>query len=140
MKIRYVPQKDDYGCAVACMAMVTGIPYDKVAADFHADVKREGIHPDKTRDFLLEHGFSGIEVIPARFNNVPVTNKRVGKPFAEVHVLAVQPRADSDLNHAIVMDKRGRVYDPDNPKRKDLSHYYCIVRVLGLYDERKKKR
>src|ERR1051326_703414 len=140
MKIQYVRQKDDFGCAVACISMVTGIPYDKVAQDFHADFKREGIHPEKTRDYVLEHGFSGIEVIPARYNNVPLTNARISKPFAEVHILSVQPRADSDLNHAIVMDKRGRVYDHDPPQHKNLSHYYCIVRVLGLFDERKKTR
>ena len=133
MKISYVPQKDDYGCAVACISMVTGIPYDTVAKSFHANFKREGMAPDKTRDYILEHGFSAIEVIPSTYKNVPTINARLSKPFADVHIVTVQSFADSDLNHAVVMDKRGRVFDPDNPKRKDLSHYYCIVRVQGYW-------
>lgn len=133
MKINYVRQKDDYGCAVACISMVTGIPYDKVAKDFHGDFKREGMDAKHTLAFVCEHGFSAIELVARNYSNVPATNQRMARPFAEIHIVNVQPRADSELNHAIVMDKRGRVYDPDNPDRKDLSHYYCIVRVMGFW-------
>ena len=57
----------------------------------------------------------------------------IGKPFADIHILTVQAFADSGCNHVIVMDKRGRVFDPDDAKTKDLSQYYSIVRVLGLF-------
>jgi len=133
MKVEYVAQKDDYGCAVACISMITGIPYDKVASSFAANFKREGLSADHARNFLCEHGFSAIEAVAHGYGGVERSNARMAQPFAPVHLVTVQSQADATLNHAIVMDHRGRIYDPDNPKRRDLGHYYCIVSVTGLW-------
>lgn len=135
MKIQYVAQKDPAGCAVACMSMVTEIPYDKVKAHFNADFNKDGLSADHTREFVQDRGFSAIEVLSRGYNNLNSSNKRMARPFAEVHILSVCPKVDSKMNHAIVMDRRGRIYDPEDPKRKDLSHYYHIVRVTGFWKD-----
>ncbi len=139
MKINYIAQKDRCGCAVACISMVTGIPYDTVAARFETDFSKEGIKPELSREFVCDAGFSAVEAIAYGIETVSASNKRMARPFADIHIISVQPFIDSEVNHAVVMDKRGRIYDPDNPKRRDLSHYYYIVRVQGFFDERKKK-
>lgn len=133
MKIKYVRQKHRSGCAVACIAMITGLSYDAVKKQFQTNFEHGGMKPEHSRDFILEHGFSAIEVTPSTYKNVPTINKRLSKPFADIHFVSVQPFADSEVNHAIVMDKNGRVYDPEDPKCKDLSRYYCIVSVIGFW-------
>lgn len=138
-KIKYVAQKDSFGCAVACIAMVTGIPYDTIAKEFCADFKREGMRSEASRVYICDHGFSVIEVTSHGYQDVHASNARMSLPFAEIHVVTVQPFADSQLNHDVVMDSRGRVFDPEQPKVKDFSHYYAIVCVLGLFDDRKKR-
>lgn len=135
MKITYVAQKHRSGCAVACMSMVTGIPYDKVAQHFHTDFDKDGLSPDHTREFICDQGYSAVEAISRGYQNLNASNKRMARLFADVHIVSVQPKVDSRLNHAIVMDKRGRIYDPEDPKRKDLSHYYYIVRVTGFWKD-----
>jgi hypothetical protein len=140
MKIKYVAQKDPCGCAVACISMVTGIPYDKVAARLEADLSKNGLASEITRNFVTDAGFSVIEAIAHGYNMISQSNKRMARPFADIHIVSVLPFADSEFNHAVVMDKRGRIYDPDSLKRKDLSHYYYIVRVQGYFDDRAKRR
>ena len=135
MKIQYVAQKDPAGCAVACMSMVTGIPYDKVKQHFNANFEKDGLSPDHTREFVCDQGFSSVEATARGYNNLAGSNKRMSRPFADVHIVTVQPKVDSRLNHAIVMDKKGRIYDPENPKIKDLSDYYYIVRVTGFWKD-----
>jgi hypothetical protein len=135
MKIQYVPQKDPAGCAVACMSMVTRIPYDKVKQHFLANFDKDGLHPDHTREFVCNEGFSAIETLSRGYNNLASNNKHMARPFADVHIVTVQQKVDSRLNHAIVMDRKGRIYDPENPKLKDLSHYYYIVRVTGFWKD-----
>ena len=53
MKFKYIAQKDSCGCAVACISMVTGIPYEKVAKSFHTDFKHEGMTPEVMRNYRL---------------------------------------------------------------------------------------
>src|SRR5687768_5081497 len=111
MKINYVRQKHSAGCAVACIAMVTGIPYDKVDKQFRTHFEHDGMKPEVARDYVCDKGFSSIEVISHGHTRLADSNKRMARPFADVHIAVVQPHADSDVNHAVVVDKRGRVYD-----------------------------
>jgi hypothetical protein len=139
MKIQYVRQQHECGCAVACMAMVTGLPYDKIEKQFVANFGREGVAPEVTRNFICDHGFSAVEVIAHGYHDIRQSNARMRRPFADVHVVSVLPQPDAEMNHAVVMDRRGRVYDPAMPKVRDLGEYYFICRVQGFYDERKRK-
>ncbi len=139
MKFKYVRQKDSHGCAIACISMVTGIPYEKVVKSFRTNFNQDGMFPEVTRAYVCDQGFSAIEILAHGYNDVASTNKRMSRPFAEVHIVTVQPFADSTINHAIVMDRRGRVFDPDDPKSKDLTQYYSIIRVQGYFDDRTKK-
>ena len=133
MKINYVRQKHRSGCAVACIAMVTGIPYEQVDKHFQTNFQHDGLKPEITRMFVCDQGFSSIEAISHGYHSLSDSNKRMARPFADVHIVSVQPFADSEINHAVVMDKRGRVYDPDRPDIKNLSAYYYIVRVSGFW-------
>lgn len=54
--MKLVQQKDDYSCGVACIAMVTGKPYDEVRA--LVSEHSIGLHP-RDVDFLL--GQLGVE-------------------------------------------------------------------------------
>ena len=113
--------------------MVTGMPYEAVARHFQTNFEREGLKPEVTRMFVCDHGFSTIEAIAHGITIQADSNKRMARPFADVHIVSVQPFADSEINHAVVMDRRGRVYDPDRPDIKSLSAYYYIVRVQGFW-------
>jgi hypothetical protein len=139
MKIKYVAQKQKSGCTVACMAMVTGASYGKVADQFQTDCDAKGIETKFVRDFLCEHGFSVIDVTTHSYRDARTNNSRMSRPFADAHVCIVQPFADSTVPHAVVMSRRGRVFDPDDPSRRSLSEYYFIVQVLGIFDERRKR-
>ncbi len=136
MRIRYVPQKHENGCAVACMAMVTGLSYEYIASRFEVNLEREGMLREHTRGFICDHGFAALEMIAYGTTDVRASNERLRRPFADVHIVSVLPKADSKMNHALVMDARGRIYDPGLPKNKSFDDYYYIVSVLGFFDER----
>jgi hypothetical protein len=113
--------------------MVTGTPYEKVDRHFGTDFNQDGLKSEITRSFVCDQGFSSIEAISHGYHSLADSNKRMSRPFADVHIVSVQPFADSDMNHAVVMDRRGRVYDPDKPDIKSLAAYYYIVRVQGFW-------
>lgn len=115
--------------------MVTGIPYDKVDRQFKTNFNDDGLKTDVTRSFVCDHGFSCVEAISHGYGSLAQSNKRMARPFADVHIVSVQPKADSEINHAVVMDRRGRVYDPDRPEIKSLTDYYYIVRVTGFWKD-----
>lgn len=139
MKIKYVRQKHSSGCAVACIAMVTGLSYDEVDRQMQTNFNNDGLKSEITRLFVCDQGFSSLEMISHGYSELAASNKRMNRPFADVHIVSVQPFADSEMNHAVVMDKRGRVYDPDRPEKRSLTEYYYIVRVTGFWDDRKKR-
>lgn len=133
MKIKYVRQKHRSGCAVACIAMVTGLSYEQVDKNFQTNFEHDGMYAEHSRTFVCDQGFTAIELLQYGYSNLASTNRRMNRPFADIHIVSVRPFADSKLNHAVVMDKRGRVYDPDSPQKKSLAEYYSIVRVTGFW-------
>lgn len=118
---------------MACIAMITGLAYDEVDKHFQTNFEHEGMYAEHSRGFICDQGFSAIEVLQHGYCGLQAANKRMNRPFADVHLVSVQPFADSKINHAVVMDKRGRVYDPDRPEKRSLTEYYSIVRVTGFW-------
>ncbi len=47
----------------------------------------------------------------------------MAEPFAPVHLVSVLPYVNAKYAHSVVMDSRGRVYDPQYPEIKDFSPY-----------------
>jgi hypothetical protein len=140
MKIKYVAQKHEYGCSVACMAMITGLSYDEIERAFARDFSRGGLESNFSRAFICDHDFSAMVVTPHGYSDIRASNRRVSRPFADVHFVSVRPFPDSTLNHAVVMDRRGRVFDPQTRGHRDLSPFYYINYVVGFFDERRRSK
>jgi hypothetical protein len=136
LKIKHVAQEHDKGCVIACIAMVLGWDYQVVAAEFHNDFNKSGINIDFAADFLGEHGFSVIEKSGTRYLDLAAHNRRMMQPFAPIHLVSVQQFVDKPkTTHCVVMDAKGKIYDPADKNAKDIL-YYSVHSVLGFFDER----
>lgn len=139
VKVRHVRQEQPAGCLAACCAMIAGISYREAARQFGADFDKAGGDLKSARRFALDHGFGVVEVVAHGSRDVRASNRRMLRPFADLHVLRVEPKIDSAVGHAVVMDARGRVFDPLADGRVDPAGYYFVTHVLGLFDERPPK-
>lgn len=133
MKIRWVAQQWEYGCSLACLAMILGRDQAKIDKDFHTDFGKRGVPLETIREYLQDEGLIVVEKRAYSSGNKQKHNKRMLQPFADAHIVMVQTVADKKINHLAVMDKRGRVYDPDNRKVRDGLHYYYVIAVLGIF-------
>jgi hypothetical protein len=140
MKIRYVKQEHRAGCAVACAAMLTGQSYAEVAASFASNLVDDGVQLESARDYVCDRGFAAVAATPHGYMDVRANNRRMLRPFADVHIVRVLQHVDSSIGHALVMDRRGRLYDPDAPGPVDASKFYAVTHVFGFFDERKGRR
>lgn len=59
-----VKQKDSTGCAIACVAMVTGKTYDEVKAAYGKPLEARGMTNREISDLLLKLGVANCDVIP----------------------------------------------------------------------------
>jgi hypothetical protein len=135
MTIKYVAQKHKSGCAVACMAMILDFDYDFIDSQFLQDFNKSGINKDPLVEYFTFNGLGCIAKIPVGFDQILIQNKEMLKPFADIHFVSIRQAPDTKLHHAVVMDNKGRIYDPDNKDRKKLTTDYAfeISYVLGLY-------
>jgi hypothetical protein len=140
MKIRYVRQEERAGCVVACAAMVTGESYREVAASFGSNLVDDGVNMDHARDYVCDRGFAAVEATAHGYMDVRASNRRMLRPFADVHIVRVLPKVDSTIGHALLMDRRGKLYDPETPGPVDATKYYSVTHVFGFFDERMKGR
>lgn len=133
MKVRWVGQKHDKGCVIACIAMVLGWEYDDVAADFHTDFDKKGTNLSFAKDFICEHGYSVIEKRGTGYINVHEHNKRMLIPFAPVHIVTVQQFVDTPKhNHSFVMDAKGHHFEPGDKSMKEVP-LYAVQHVMGFW-------
>lgn len=134
-QIKHVQQKHDKGCVVACIAMVLGWDYDKVASKFHNDFNRKGTDSEFAKQFLCDHGFSVIEKRGTGYLNIANHNKRMMEPFAPIHIVSVQQFIDKPHQcHCFVMDSKGKIYDPDDKDRKEIL-FYEARHVMGFFED-----
>lgn len=126
------------GCSLACMAMITGLDYDYIDKQFKINFDKNGIEFTKVRDFICEQGFDCIQKINQSCTDIKINNKRMIVPFADIHYISARQFADAKNNHAFVMLKNGKVYDPDDSKHKTiLDRFYEIEVVLGFWKAKK---
>ncbi len=116
--IAFVPQREDDDCAVACIAMLTGVSYDEVLKEtgkpeFIKRLREKRSLPDyqkemnqKFNQFLYARGF-GILVIqnPKEF----VRGRRY---LANIKILHPDTNEPSALEHNVVIDESGRTFNP----------------------------
>lgn len=134
-KIKYVKQEDSKGCAIACFAMIRGMTYAQVANQFSIDLKKHGLTSQQIWMYLSDHGYSVIEKLSHAWMDLHQQNARMVIPFAPLHWVDVKQYANSPLDHAVVMDAKGRVYDPSAEENKNLNAYYQVRSIMGLFKD-----
>lgn len=127
-----IPQRYEYDCTVACIAMVLEKSYEEVSGYFYTNFDKAGLDVDLVRNTICEHGFSVIEKTCNNYLDVQKMSERMRIPFADIHIINVWRYADSKITHAVVMDKEGKLFDPTGNKEWK---FYSVERVLGFYKE-----
>lgn len=148
--VRHVKQQDTYGCVIASLAMISGLTYEEVAAEYPWFRERNGCDLDTVSyDFLWRHGFAWQQVYPyrpdiAKPEGISMDDWRRDhardpwppKPWAPAHLCQVVVRGGSGVAHCVVMLADGSVLDPLNENRNTLQDYECVHNARGLWDVR----
>lgn len=142
--IRHVRQEHPYGCVVASLAMLSGMTYAEVLAEYPWIAEKDGCDIDTiSYDFLWRHGFAYQQV----YSSVPEINRdprgdmterraKFGRkpwppePWAPAHLCQVL----TSMTHAVVMLADGTVLDPIDPTPRRLSDYSHVSNVRGIWD------
>ena len=138
MKFNYVKQEQKKGCVIACAAMVTNQTYKEVARWFAADLDADGVSLSHARAYVCDRGFAVVLTQAFASGDVTASNRRMLRPFADIHILRVLPCVDSEIGHALVMDEAGRIFDPEAAGEQDAESYYFVDQVLGFFCEGRK--
>lgn len=131
--MKLIKQEESSGCTIACIAMVLGKTYWEVRKDFVNDFEKEGQNIDLVKDYLGDQGFSIISKKYSHWNHVSVARKEMLKPFAPIHVLQMSQTFDMPHSHVVVMDAKGKLFDPAGNDAKVLQKAYVFHEVIGLY-------
>lgn len=131
--IELVTQEESCGCTVACIAMVLGKKYWEIRADFQSDFDRDGMEFEKVKAYLGDHGCSIISKRVAYYNDLQFCKKEMWKPFAPVHVVWMTQLFDMPHSHVVVMDAKGKIYDPAQNDIKIVKNPYAIHETIGIY-------
>lgn len=126
--IKRVEQKGPT-CTIACAAMILGVTFDQVEKHFHPDNKRT---LTTLSDYLGEHGYSILikEVLYHTFPRFGFTE--LCKPFASAHILHLKQFTNSEEQHVVVMDQKGKIFDPAQ-ENLELADFYMVTGVLGIW-------
>lgn len=127
--IHWVRQEHANGCGAACFAMLTGRTYAEAVA--HMDPRDWTVHGCTTAELdalLAEDGFA----VARKYAHV-TGNERPAwpvAPFAPRHLCQVT--LYDGVRHFVVMDCLGHVFDPNDYRPRDLSHYADISNIAGI--------
>jgi hypothetical protein len=142
--MRLVRQKHAYGCVIASLAMIAGLDYDAVAADYPWIGENDGADLETVGcDFLWRHGFAWQFVYPYRpgpairgdaeeSRRVRVRHPWPPEPWAEAHLCLVE----TSMGHCVVMLADGTVLDPLTDRPRRLTDYSRVHNVRGIFDVR----
>lgn len=121
-----VRQHNSKGCGIACVAMVTGLPYQECKlALFGSLGKVTGMFHDDVVKFITERGFVA--------GKRKYTREIEGaiKPEAALNLLEVRVYPDSEGSHFVIMDREGNVLDPMFGQT-ELSFYHEVWSIIGF--------
>lgn len=132
MTVQHIQQKHANGCVVACLSMVTGIPYDDIINDFTGDRMKEGLSPF-TYDTWL--GYKGYAIVSRYKHYSPLHAERDQwpcEPFADIHIASIRTNIGS---HAVIWLRDGTVLDPlkNSPCQLSDYNYEDVQQIIGLY-------
>lgn len=134
-----VAQTDTYGCAIACVAMVTGQRYDDVRALLKTDLNEVGVRVDVVRELLRHYRYASSETTSHDY--LTGTDRLVWPPMptAPVHLVAIElPTAIGRELHLVVWEtSSNRVFDPASPGDwlwyGGYADFAKVLYVLGVY-------
>lgn len=134
-KFRYIKQEERFGCVVACIAMLTNKTYIQVSKEFANNYNKHALALNKYFNYLTDEGYNIIwkEAIHTNHKKDSRERKIMCTPFADWHLVSVQLFADG-IHHCVLMDSKGKVYDPDPDIKclRSLNIYYDVLGVVGL--------
>lgn len=137
-KVEYVAQPNNYGCAIACLAMVLGYSYKEMEAwlekeGLTAERRAQGISDFVYRDVIYRHGLGTVHFY--RYDLLLQKDREPWPPipFAPVHICCVE--VEGGFHHAVVMLQDGTILDPYKMQRRTLTHpdYKGVAHVTGIY-------
>lgn len=132
MKMVKINPEHSSGCAPACIATILGWKYDDVTKLFACDFSKEGITHEQSIQFIAYHGYDALTKEVMYHNHIDTRRPEMLKPFADVHFISTRPYVDSVDGHAIIMDKKGNIFDPHKPEWR-IETFYEILKVTGLW-------
>lgn len=137
-KIKLVRQIHAYGCKVACIAMISGEPYDVIEKRFVNNFHKQGISDDIFFEYLSNFGFSILLKETRFFNSNDFGNEELLTPFkgAAFNLVEIKKKIDS-CSHWVVMNKKGKLFCPLGWTEEEIKEAYYINRTLGLFREKK---
>lgn len=131
-KFKFVKQEEECGCAIACMAMILGKSYEEIVKSFYNDFNKQGIKIEPVIEYLSGE----VDVVRKKhwgYSDRKESNKRMIIPFADIHYISFQQFVDSEINHAIIMLKNGKIICPTKKYKIDEISVYQIDDVLGCF-------
>ncbi len=121
-RVKRVFQNDEHGCGVACIAMITGVPYESVRGQTTVNLAENGLTNHEIQRLLLLYGYHACHVWRGEAN--------LGKdiwPLKFMHgtvIANVTPNLKIEHErHWIVITKRGKVLDPE---RKHIGRFETL--------------
>lgn len=132
MRIKRILQEEPKGCVIACLAMVLGRTYASIREEWQNDFSTDGMDTPSFMNYLGDNGFSIIHKAASHYNHKDFAREELLRPFAPVHIICTKPLFDSQ-HHAMVMDAKGKIYDPAGRTEDEVKTDYAVVECIGLF-------
>lgn len=136
--MNFIKQQHTRGCCVACVAMLTGVSYEKVWRDQTSAFSGEEVlnfRPLTWSVYLSHLGFEyGYFYAEGWSLDMLIEIPRGLRYFCGVGLHEDHPKSHPDNTHAIVIDEDGTVFDPahDAPGVMPIEHYRTLPKKLLL--------
>jgi hypothetical protein len=121
-KIDYVEQVGST-CTVACLAMIRGLSFEDPTA------LTLGI----CADYLGDHGYEVLIKEVLYHSDPKFARDVISTPFAPAHIVHCKQYAENTIQHVVVMDAKGEIFNPAAKERNSLDEYYMLTGVLGIW-------
>lgn len=132
-KIKYVKTAEENGCVVASLAMLVGKDFytvlNEMKCHWNTEGQFEGVADDAWMQYLAKSGYAIQDIDHDYSPEDRLIETWPLKPFAPIHMCFVYAEGP----HAIVLDKKGKVYDPNDPLITKLSEYHRVYRMVGVW-------
>jgi len=131
--INWIHQEHEYGCGIACLAMVCNSTYKQVKDWFlkhNIDIEaKNGGSFFEWELYLSEHGYSNTR----RFKTINGIEREEWPPKILGKINLCQVSTKSNRGHAIVLLADGTILDPYSEYNMSLSDYKSVDNILSIY-------